>query len=109
MRKAAVTIPRLAYDGLILSWFNGPSPTDLALVVIRRMAPPGTLSRVITFLENLDLTDTAKQSDYPAYLNDQTTRFMKALLATARHWGMARKCLNLFFRDALYNFYLHKT
>jgi hypothetical protein len=77
--------------------------------VIRRMAPPGTLSRVIRFLENLDLTDTAKQSDYPAHLNDQTIRFMKALPATARHWGMARKCLNLFFRDSLYNFYLHKT
>ncbi len=26
----------------------------------------------------------------------------------ARHWGVARKCLNLFFRDAIYNFYLRK-
>ena len=72
------------------------------------MAPAGTLGRVIGYLDGLDLADASKQSDYVAYLNDQTKRFMTEMPKGGRHWGMARKCLNLFFRDALYNFYLRE-
>jgi hypothetical protein len=78
--------------------------------VIRRMGPPGTLKCIIRFLkDDIDLADAANQIDYLGYLNDLTKRFSEAMPKGAKHWGMARKCLNLFFRDALYNFYLQEA
>jgi len=78
--------------------------------IIRRMAPPGTLTCVINFLKELDLGGApSHSSEYAAYLDDLTKRFITAMPEGAKHWGMARKCLNLFFRDSLYNFYLREA
>ena len=39
-------------------------------------------------------------------LDRQTERLRRALPQTARHWGLSRKLLNIFLRDALYTGYL---
>jgi len=77
--------------------------------VIRRMAPAGTLRCIWGFLgEKLDLSQIGSLTpdDFPLELDEQTKRFMRAMPLGGRRWGMARKCLNLFLRDALYSFYL---
>src|SRR5687767_2834030 len=93
---------------------------DLALVqrfiansfgigVIRGMAPPGTLECIWKFLgKTLDLTQVSSVSpcDFQHELDEQTRQFIDAMPDGGKQWGMARKCLNLFLRDALYNFYL---
>lgn len=78
--------------------------------VVRKMGPPGTLESVREFLKSLDLaaignTDPAQ---FCNTLNDLTEKLRRALPNGARHWGLARKCLNLFLRDALYNYYLRE-
>jgi hypothetical protein len=79
--------------------------------VVRGMGPAGTLGRVQKFLkEEVDLAGISKQDPrrYTQILDELTERFRRNLPKGAKHWGVARKCLNLFFRDALYNFYLRK-
>ena len=39
-------------------------------------------------------------------LDKETQNLQEALPRAARHWGAARKALNIFLRDALYNVYL---
>lgn len=72
------------------------------------MGPKGTLDRVRGFLKEVDLEDIGKKdpSQYACMLDDLTKALQRSLPRGARKWGVARKCLNLFFRDALYNFYL---
>jgi hypothetical protein len=74
------------------------------------MGPEGTLKCIRNFIKDLDLTAISKTdpSHYTTTLDEQTKVFQQVLPSEARHWGIARKCLNLFFRDALYNFYLRK-
>jgi hypothetical protein len=55
---------------------------------------------------NLRLFNEASSAHFTALLNDQTRKLQKALPRGARHWGTARKALNIFLRDALYNHYL---
>src|SRR4051794_30529212 len=48
----------------------------------------------------------ADPAAFRSVLDDATIRLMRALPEAARSWGLARKCLNVFLRDALYNVYL---
>jgi hypothetical protein len=75
------------------------------------MGPKGTLGQIRSFLKEVDLAALGKRdpSEYGQVLDDMTTKLQRALPKNARNWGVARKCLNLFFRDALYNFYLREA
>jgi hypothetical protein len=83
---------------------------SFTISIVRKMGPAGTLKCIRNFIKDLDLTAISKTdaSNYTATLNEQTKVFQQVLPSGARHWGIARKCLNLFFRDALYNFYLRE-
>ena len=69
----------------------------------------GTLDAVRDFLAKIHLTRISRRSDarFQLWLNRQT----KCMAATRQRrtipWGVARKSLNLFLRDAFYNRYLH--
>ena len=93
--------PRLVQDFLANSF---------SISVVRKMGPEGTLKCVRNFIKALDLTAIGKTSasHFTTTLNEQTKVFQQVLPSEARHWGIARKCLNIFFRDALYNFYLRE-
>jgi hypothetical protein len=39
-------------------------------------------------------------------LNDETERLLSGIPKSARHWGVARKSLNIFLRGATYNWHL---
>lgn len=78
--------------------------------VVRKMGPKGYLDNIREFLKKIDLADVSKldASQFPDVLNDLTEKLCRHMPRDARYWGVARKCLNLFFRDALYNFYLRE-
>ncbi len=83
-----------------------------SISVVRKMGPTGTLNCVRTFLKekiNFAEISTGDPSQYPQILVGLTEKLRLALPRDARHWGLARKCLNLFFRDALYNYYLREA
>lgn len=60
------------------------------------------------FLAQLPLAQFAvkRQSLFQQRLNDATWLLYAALPRTGRSWGLARKVLNIFLRDALYTTYL---
>jgi len=68
-----------------------------------RGQPTGTIKNARLFLENLSLRITTDQTAQPfdRWL-DKATDDMRPI-----PWGVARKCLNLFLRDAFYNHFLH--
>jgi hypothetical protein len=75
------------------------------------MAPQGTLDCIRRFLkQDVDLAAISKNPQkFNQTLDALTEDLRRAMPHDARHWGVARKCLNLFFRDALYNFYLRRA
>ena len=78
--------------------------------VVRNMGPKGYLDCICKFLKKVNLEELSNKgpSQYPKFLDQQTEKPVRHMPREARHWGVARKCLNLFFRDALYNFYLRE-
>src|SRR5665811_1628210 len=84
------------------------------VAVVRNMAPKGKnrgyLDNIREFLKEIDLADIGKADapQFPQVLDNQTEKLRRHMPRYAPYWGTARKCLNLFFRDTLYNFYLRK-
>ena len=73
-----------------------------------RGRPAGTVKRVRRFLRTLNLERYAVD-DKAAFLRrlDHDTESLRKVLPQ-RQWGVARKSLNLFLRDVLYNHYLRR-
>ena len=76
---------------------------------IRNMLPKGSLQPLRNYLARFDLAKLSKVSDaeFAQYLDKQTELFSEAL-KPSMPWGVARKCLNIFLRDAAYNFRLRE-
>lgn len=72
------------------------------------MGPKGTVRAARKFLANLALSKfrlkTAKE--FQAALDHSTDEFVKYLPRGAQNWGPARKFLNIFLRNIVYNRYL---
>jgi hypothetical protein len=62
------------------------------------------------YLSHIDLSRIAvrRESAFRAILDRHTERLRRSLPPKAKHWGTARKALNLFLRDILYHLYLSK-
>ncbi len=75
---------------------------------LRNQGAPGVVGAARTFLEGVDLGSfVASDSNGFAGLLDQTTdQLCSSFPEGARNWGAARKVLNLFLRDCLYNTYV---
>ena len=63
------------------------------------------------YFDSLKLTSFVKQNeiDFQRRLNYATNRLVNKLPEGAKNWGTARKAINLFLRDVLYNSYLNKN
>jgi len=68
----------------------------------------GVLHAAQDFLAGLSLGRIPKSDSrrFEAWLDRQTERLLDALSLKSRPWGAARKAINLFLRDTLYNRYL---
>jgi hypothetical protein len=82
--------------------------TSVGPSAARNMGPKGTISAARDYLASLDLRKFIKKSekDFAKYLNETTIDFAKHLPPRARHWGSARKFLNIFLRQVIYNRFL---
>jgi hypothetical protein len=68
----------------------------------------GVVAAGRSFLSRLPLTDfaTSRPEVFRQRLDTATDELSAAMPANARSWGLARKLLNIFLRDALYTTYL---
>lgn len=68
----------------------------------------GVLGAAQTFLSGIDLSKIRgmKQKQFNHWLDMQTKLMLKCLPCQGKPWGTARKALNLYLRDTLYNQYL---
>ena len=75
-----------------------------------RGSKAGLIAAVRDFLQFLDLSQFAvsDQKRFAARLERVTRQMRSALSRESATWGVARKALNLFLRDAFYNTYLRK-
>jgi hypothetical protein len=75
---------------------------------VRGRGNRGTADAARAFLRTIDLTSFGSGSAaFAAALDNSTDELRAALPRAARHWGLARKILNIFLRNCLYNTYLN--
>jgi len=75
---------------------------------LRNQGAPRVVLAARRFLKELNL-DSFRASTEPKFrdrLNTATNRLKHLFPRKARNWGAARKAINIFLRDALYNHYL---
>ena len=77
---------------------------------VRNQGAPGVVEAARNFLSEMDLSPfgTTNQDDFAATLERETKALQKALPKPAASWGLARKALNVFLRNCLYNHYLRR-
>jgi hypothetical protein len=75
---------------------------------LRNQGAPGVVGVARSFLKELDLETFAvvREMDFVRRLDSATVNLCRRFPKGARNWGAARKAVNLFLRDALYNSYL---
>jgi hypothetical protein len=75
---------------------------------VRGQGGSGVVDAARDFLTNLDLRrfGVDEERTFRAALEAATGELRDALPRQARSWGLARKCLNIFLRDAFYTCYL---
>jgi len=77
---------------------------------LRNQGSRGVLTAARRFLKAIDLFkfSVTTEQQFKAVLDAHTDRLKFSFPKGARHWGAARKALNLFLRDVLYNRYLSR-
>ncbi|MBE7559494.1 hypothetical protein HS125_11285 [bacterium] len=75
---------------------------------LRGQGPAGVVEAAQHFLGNLDLGRfrDGKSDGFRSELDQVAEELRQSLASGGQHWGAARKALNIFLRDALYNTYL---
>ena len=74
---------------------------------LRNQGARGVVANARDFLKELDVGSFRVKDPrlFRSRLNVATRRLRERLPRRARHWGSARKALNIFLRDVLYNHY----
>jgi hypothetical protein len=74
---------------------------------LRNMGAPEMVKIARNFLSKLNLKKfLVNESKFEKQLNDETERLRKKFPRKGQHWGAARKAINIFLRDVLYNKFL---
>jgi hypothetical protein len=78
---------------------------------VRGQGAPGLVAAAHRHLSSVDLRDLAvtRASTFRDRLDSETESLRSAFPKGGRSWGAARKCVNLFLRDCLYNAYLREA
>lgn len=77
---------------------------------VRGRGNTGTVRAARAYFANLDLAAFSVQpGDFRPALDRHTLKLQAALPKPARHWGIARKLLNIFLRDCLYTGELNRA
>ena len=72
------------------------------------MGPKGTIEVARQYLASLDLQrfSVKTEREFRVVLNRTTRAYLTKLPAEGRHWGAARKFLNIFLRGVVYDRFL---
>ena len=75
---------------------------------LRNQGAPGVVKAARDFLANVDIKSFSVNSaqEFSTTLDQVSANLVRALPEGARNWGTARKALNIFLRDCLYNQFL---
>lgn len=75
---------------------------------VRGQGAKGVVAAARDFLKVLPLDpfSAGGEAGFVSVLERSTMDLISTLPAGAKSWGLARKCVNIFLRDAFYNFYL---
>jgi len=71
----------------------------------------GTIGEAREFCASIDLSELSsldEEEEFRAKLDEMTRALLKKMGLTDKGWGVARKGINLFLRNALYNHYLRE-
>lgn len=84
--------------------------TAVGASTARGMGPKGTIQSARRFLANVDLARFSVDSEklFSEKLDRVTAGLRRSLPRGARHWGAARKFLNIFLRGVVYNRHLYQ-
>jgi hypothetical protein len=93
---------------LLLAFQARAARGALGASTMRSAGAKGVVRAGRAFLSEVDLRAfrTPNPSRFRAALDDATDGLVRAFPREARHWGLARKGLNIFLRDCLTNVYL---
>ncbi|MBI4023425.1 MAG: hypothetical protein HY360_00490 [Verrucomicrobia bacterium] len=84
--------------------------TSVGASALRNQGGSGLIETARTFLKNLDLSVIpTDQADFNEWLDKETVKLRNKFPNGARHFGAARKALNLFLRSAAYNVVLNRA
>lgn len=84
--------------------------TSVGPSTVRGQRSPGLVTKLRQLLAEVDLNEFSgcDPSDFDDLLNHQTATVKRRMPTGVRHWGIARKVLNIFLRGATYNCYLRE-
>jgi len=82
--------------------------TSVGTSTVRGQGCPGLAQELRQILNDVDLATfaTGGRKGFPELLDVQTESIRKLMPRGTRHWGVARKVLNIFLRGATYNCFL---
>jgi len=77
---------------------------------LRKQGAPGVVGIAREYLTNIDLKKFAVDDvkEFEKVLNSRTNYLKTKFPDGAKNWGTARKALNVFLRDVIYNYYLRR-
>ena len=84
--------------------------TAIGASTVRNQGAPGVVNATRKFLSEMDLRSfgAKNKDDFTEALECKTNALQRTLPEPAASWGLARKALNVFLRDCLYNHYLRR-
>ena len=86
--------------------------TSVGSSALRNQGAKGIIEISRNYFENeIDLKEFKQQlysDNFKEYLDDNTIKLRNLFPVNGQSWGAARKGLNLFFRDVIYNHYLRE-
>ena len=84
--------------------------TSVGASTVRGQKAPGLVAKLRELLAEVDLKKFGKTNDakFGELLDIETAAIQRRMPPGTRHWGIARKVLNIFLRDSFYNFYLRQ-
>lgn len=99
------------YDNFIVDLKKNLATRAIGASSLRNQGASGVIDIARIFLAQLDISvfGTDSRRDFFSVLDKATLDLQSSFPENARTWGGARKAINLFLRDALYNIYLCDT
>ncbi len=101
----------MAEDQLIRAFQSRAARIAVSASTVRGRGNAGVVAASRRFLRQIDLALFRQPTlmRFSQELGTATATLCESLPRTARHWGLARKVLNIFLRDCLYTIYLDEA